>query len=153
MGERSNEEIVNAYVRAYSADDEAALRALRHVSWTVEYPQSGERIRGHDNERAIAEHYPGGLPDIDPQSIIGNEDRWVVSPSFTYERIVGSGDTWFLRGKARYPDGSTWYLASVLHLVDGLIHHEITYWAEPFEPPAWRAPWVERIETSESARV
>ena len=53
--------------------------------------------------------------------------------------------------QGHYPDGSTWYLASVYHLVDALIHHEITYWAEPFESPAWRAQWVERIPPSESA--
>ena len=70
---------------------------------------------------------------------------WVVSPSFTYERIVGSGDAWFIRGKARYPDGSTWHVASIYLLRDGLILKEITYWAEPFESPAWRAEWVERI--------
>jgi SnoaL-like domain len=143
MGQPSNEDVVNAYLRAYTANDESAMRALRHTDWMVEYPQSGERIRGHANERAIAAHYPGGLPEIDPQAVIGSEDHWVVSPSFTYERIVGSGDSWFVRGRALYPDRSTWYVASILHLRDGLIHHEITYWAEPFEPPAWRAQWVE----------
>jgi hypothetical protein len=145
MGPRSNEEIVNAYLRAYTVDDSAALGALRHPDWMVDYPQSGERIRGHANDRAVAANYPGGLPGLATDQVIGSEDRWVVSPSFTYERIVGSGDSWFVRGKALYPDGSTWYVASVYHLVDGLIHHEITYWAEPFESPAWRAEWVERI--------
>ncbi len=31
-------------------------------------------------------------------------------------------------------------------LRDGRIVREVTYWAEPFESPAWRAAWVEAIE-------
>jgi len=145
MPQRSNEEVVNAYLQSLSHNDEHAMGALRHPDWAVDYPQSGERIRGHANDRAIADNYPGGVPEISPQDVIGSEDRWVVSPSFTYERIVGSGDTWFVHGKAVYPGGSIWYVASIYHLRDGLIHHEITYWAQPFEPPAWRAQWVESI--------
>jgi hypothetical protein len=145
MVQRSNEEVVNAYFRAMIDNDEPTMGALRDPKWTCDYPQSGERIRGHANERAIADNYPGGLPDIAPQSILGSEDRWVVSPSFTYERIVGSGDTWFAYGQVRYPNGSTWYVATIVHLRDGLIHREITFWAEPFESPAWRAQWVEPI--------
>jgi SnoaL-like domain len=145
MSPRSNEEIVNAYLRALVANDEPAMAAVRDPDWIIEYPQSGERIRGHANERAIADNYPGGLPELAPDQVVGSEDRWVVSPSFTYERIVGSGDVWFVRGKAHYPDGSTWYVASIYRLRDGLIINETTYWAEPFESPAWRAEWVERI--------
>ena len=74
MGQRSNEEIVNAYLRAYIEDDEPAMHALRHPDWMVDYPQSGERIRGHANERAIAANYPGGLPGIATDQVIGNED-------------------------------------------------------------------------------
>jgi len=145
MGQRSNEDIVNAYLRSLNDRDEPAIGALRHPQWTSDYPQSGERIRGHANERAIADNYPGGLPAVETGSVVGTEDRWVVSPSFTYERIVGSGDTWFAHGKALYPDGSTWYVANIFHLREGLIYREITFWALPFEPPAWRAEWVEPI--------
>jgi hypothetical protein len=34
----------------------------------------------------------------------------------------------------------------LIELVDGRIHRESSYFAEPFDPPAWRAPYVERIE-------
>ena len=46
-------------------------RALRDPDWILDYPQSGERIRGHANERAIADNYPGGLPEVDPGRIVG----------------------------------------------------------------------------------
>ena len=145
MADRTNEEVVRAYLDAIVANDADALGALRDPDWLLDYPQSGERIRGHANERAIADNYPGGLPKVEPQRIAGSEDRWVVTPSFTYERIAGSGDTWWSAGTARYPDGSTWYIANMYHLRGGRIHREITYWALPFDAPAWRAPWVELI--------
>jgi len=146
MPQRSNEEVVNAYLQALIANDAQALGALRHPDWVLEYPQSGERIRGHANDRAIADHYPGGVPELDPEAPIGSEDRWVVSPSFTYERIAGSGDVWFANGRALYADGSIWFVANIYRLRDGLIVHETTFWAAAFDPPAWRAQWVELME-------
>ncbi len=145
MAERTSEEIVHAYMRALTDNDEAALASLRDPDWVLDYPQSGERIRGHANERGIADHYPGGLPDVDAGRIVGSEDRWVVTPSFTFERIAGSGETWWSEGRARYPDGSTWHIVSMYKLHDRRIAHEVTYWAEPFDAPDWRAQWVEPI--------
>ena len=146
MAEPTNDEVIHAYIHALTVDDAVALGQLRDPGWYVDYPQSGERIRGHANERAIADNYPGGLPDIDPSRIVGSEDKWVVTPSFTFERVVGSGDTWWSEGRARYPDGSLWHIVSMYRLHDGRVAREITYWAEPFEAPAWRAGWVEAIE-------
>ncbi len=145
MAERTNEEVIRAYLQATVDNDSEAFARLRDPAWTLDYPQSGERIRGHANDRAIAEHYPGGLPEVDPGRIVGSEDRWVVTPSFTFERIAGSGDTWWGEGRARYPDGSTWHVATMYRLRGGRIFHETTYWALPFDPPAWRAEWVEAI--------
>jgi hypothetical protein len=145
MAELTNDEVIHAYIHALTVDDAAALAQLRDPGWVLDYPQSGERIRGHANERAIADNYPGGLPDFDPNRIVGSEDRWVVSPSFTFQRVAGSGETWWTEGRARYPDGSLWHLVTMFRLHDGRVAREITYWAEPFEAPAWRAAWVEEI--------
>jgi hypothetical protein len=146
MPEPTNEEIIRAYLQAMTDNDEAEMRRLRDPDWMVDYPQSGERIRGSDNERAIADNYPGGLPDIASARVVGSEDTWVVTPGFTFERIAGSGDTWWGEGRARYPNGSNWHVASMYQLRHGRVYREITYWAEPFDPPAWRAQWVEPIE-------
>jgi hypothetical protein len=143
----TNDEIVHRYVAAYVADDRDAMGALRHPDWSVQYPQSGERVRGHANMTAMMEHYPGGAPTLEPRRVVGTEDRYVVTPMFTFERIVGGGDAWWADGLAHYPDGSTWHTIVLLELVDGLVHRETAYYAEPFEAPAWRAPWVERADT------
>jgi hypothetical protein len=146
MAEPTNEQILRAYLQALVANDADAMARFRDADWSIDYPQSGERIHGHANERAIADHYPGGLPEIDPGRIVGSEDRWVFTPSFTFERIAGSGEHWWVEGHARYPDGALWYMTTMLQIRKGLIHREITYWSQPFESPAWRAQWVDPIE-------
>ena len=56
---------------------------MRHADWTVEWPQSGERVRGHANDLAIMGNWPGGLPEAGEIRIVGSEDRWVMTPAFT----------------------------------------------------------------------
>ncbi|MEK6719677.1 MAG: nuclear transport factor 2 family protein [Chloroflexota bacterium] len=146
MPERTNEEVVRAYLGAMEAKDIDAVSTLRHPDFTSEWPQSGERIRGDANMRAIDEHYPGGLPDQHTGHIVGSEDRWVVTPSYTIQRVVGSGDFWWGDGTMSYSDGSTWFAAMLLEVRDGRIYRETAYFCEPFEAPAWRAQWVERMD-------
>jgi hypothetical protein len=146
MPERSNEEVVRAYWAAHAAQDLETLGNLRHADWTVEWPQSGERIRGDANSRASLVQYPGGLPALKAERIVGSEDRWVTTPLYSVQRIVGNGDFWWGDGTITYPDGSTWCLAALLELRDGRIYREPNYFAERFDAPAWRAPWVERMD-------
>jgi hypothetical protein len=111
----------------------------------MEWPQSGERIRGWANVRALHEHYPGGLPkDLDGK-VIGSEDKWVVGPSFNVLRIEGTGDVYTLIGSATYPDGQTWQVVSVVELRSGKIAKTTEVYGAPFDPPAWRSQWVERM--------
>ncbi len=112
-----------------------------------EMPQSGERIRGRGNARAIAEGYPGGVGTLDPAAgkLIGADDRWVMTPSFSILRIEGSGDTFTYAGTIRYPaTGEVWHLVAIAVVRDGKIARTTTYYAPKFEAPAWRAPYVER---------
>ncbi len=145
MSEPTNEEIVRSYIAAMEAHDLDGMERLRHEDYVLEWPQSGERIRGAANARAIDEHIPQGLPELESVRIVGSEDQWVTTPAFTIQRVVGSGDTWWADGRVRYPDGSTWHIVSIMELRDGLVHHETNYFAEPFDAPDWRAPWVERM--------
>jgi hypothetical protein len=102
-------------------------------------------IRGWDNVRAVHENYPGGLPKDLDSKVIGSEDRWVVGPSFNVLRIEGSGDVYTLIGSARYPDGQTWQVVSVVELRSGKIAKTMDVYGAPFDPPAWRSQWVERM--------
>jgi len=60
MPKPSNEEIVRRYVAAHTAHDYDTVGALRDPEWTVEWPQSGERVRGGANDRAIMGAYKSG---------------------------------------------------------------------------------------------
>ena len=146
MTARSNEEVVRAYAAAHRAHDYDAVGRLRHPDWTAEWPQTGERVRGHANDLAIMSNWPGGLPDAGMLHIVGSEDRWVATPGMTLQRVVGNGDTWWADGVATYPDGSTWFAAMIAEVRDGQIYRETWFFAPPLEAPAWRAAWVERID-------
>lgn len=137
--------VFEAFLRAVNSRDTAALGELVHPEYVETYPQSGERTRGAENLRAIIEHYPGGYEDKGLERVVGSEDRWVVTPVFTLLRIEGAGDTFTSVQKARYPDGSDWYVVSVGEIRDGRVWRVQTFFAATFDAPAWRSPWVEVI--------
>jgi len=91
----------------------------------LEYPQSGERIRGRHNIQASREAQP-------------NAKR------FTVRRIVGSGDLWVTEFILTY-DGRPSYSVSVMEFVNGKVSRETQYFADPFEPGPSRAQWVEKM--------
>ena len=146
MASETNADIVRRYTAAHAAHDYETVGSLRHRDWAEEWPQTGERVRGHANDAAIMANYPGGTPEVGEVRMTGSEDRWVVTPAMTIQRVMGGGDTFFGDGTASYPDGSTWFVAALLQLRDGKILHETWYFAPPLEAPAWRAQWVERID-------
>jgi hypothetical protein len=147
MPERSNEEIVRRYWRAHAAHDHKTVSELRHPDWLAEWPQSRERVRGDANDRAIMDNYPGGEPHLDAtHRIVGAEDRWVVTPAYTVQRVIGNGDAWWGSGIGTYPDGKVWHFVAMVELRDGKIYRETAYFAEPFDPPEWRAAWVETMD-------
>jgi ketosteroid isomerase-like protein len=145
MDDNRNADLVDRYFSAVAANDFETLARLRAPDWIEDWPQSGERIRGHDRYRAIHERYPGGFPDIEVERLVGAEDRWVMTPSMTVQRVIGSGDVWVAEGLNQYGDGSSARIVAIIELRDGLVRRQHTYFAAPFEAPAWRADWVEPI--------
>jgi hypothetical protein len=130
------------YLRAMSALDFATLRELTHPDLENYYPQSGELIRGIGNVEAIMVNYPGATTGTF-ERIVGGEERFIRSPLFTIIRV--EGDDAALTGiqRVRYPDGSTWFVIALCQMKDGLVYRVESYFAPYFDPPAWRASWVE----------
>src|SRR2546425_5423209 len=104
MGEPTNREIVERYLAAMPGDQET-LRSLRHERFQEDWPQTGERIPSADQAAEIHTHYPGGLPTGGVERIVGSEDRWVMTPSYTVLRVNGTGDVYTALLRARYADG------------------------------------------------
>jgi hypothetical protein len=89
----------------------------------MEMPQSGERIVGRDKMREFQQAYPN-------------------PPQISLRRIIGSGDIFIVEGKSDYGTEIS-YVADIVEFRNGQICRETRYYASPFEPPEWRAQWVE----------
>ena len=130
---------------AFAAHAEDHLGTITSLAPDFEdvYPQSGEHTHGAANLRAIIEHYPGGYTGGGVDRVVGAEDRWVTTPAFSLLRIEGTGDTFTAVSRGRYPDGSDWFVVNLGQVRDGLVWRVQTFFAQTFEPPAWRSAWVE----------
>ena len=139
----THEAVVRRYAASLASHDLDELARLRHPDWTVEWPQSGERVHSSESFAAIINAYPGGPPRVEVSRIVGSEDRWVVTPGNTVLRVAGSGDFWWSEWRMTYPDGQEYQVIALIELRDGLVHREVVYWAPPFEAPDWRRPFVD----------
>ena len=91
----------------------------------LEYPQSGERIRGRRHIQASRAAQP-------------NQKRFAV------RRILGGADLWVTEFVLTY-DGQPSYVVSIMELNDGKVSRETQYFGDAFEPGPSRAQWVERM--------
>jgi hypothetical protein len=68
-----------------------------------------------------------------------------TSPKFSYKRMLGGGDLFVVEGTIDYGDGIPVSYVGIGELSDGKIKKMTEYFANPFEAPAWRAPFVEKM--------
>jgi hypothetical protein len=92
----------------------------------LEWPQGGERVRGKANIMAVRSAYP-------------------ARQEFEVHRIIGCQDLWVNEYTIRY-DGRPCSAVGIMEFRDGKVVRERIYFGEPWEPPAWRAQWVEPME-------
>jgi hypothetical protein len=111
---------------ASDADDFATEHEIYRADAVLEYPQSGERIRGRHNIQESRAAQP-------------NKKR------FTVRRILGGGDLWISELVLTY-DGHPSYVASIMEFEGGEVIRETQYFGEPFEPGPSRAHLVERMQ-------
>ena len=126
-------------------DDDAAILALirEHYEWTgrdevrasalyaddaaLEFPQSGERIRGRQNIIAFRTAYPAKVT-IDMYRTSGSGTLWVNESTILYDGAEPHGG------------------ASIMEFAGGKVVRERIYIGARWEPPTWRAQWVEMME-------
>jgi hypothetical protein len=111
---------------ASDTNDFATEHQIYRADAVLEYPQSGERIRGRANIQASREAQP-------------NAKR------FTVRRMLGVGDLWISELVLTY-DGKPFYTVSIMEFEGGEVVRETQYFGDPFEPGPSRAQWVERME-------
>ena len=128
-----NRAMATAFEEVLKTGDYAKLTALIQEfatdDFVEEWPQSGERL-----SKAAAlrmSEYP---------QLSG------TSPKFTYKRMLGGGDLFVVEGTIDYGDGIPVSYVGIGEVRDGKVARMTEYFANPFEAPAWRADFVERME-------
>ena len=117
---------LEAHWAASDANDFDTEHRIYREDAVLEYPQSGERIRGRRNIQIT-------------RSIQPNRKR------FTVQRIVGGGDLWVTEFVLSY-DGKPSYTVSIMEFAGDEVARETQYFGDPFEASAARAEYVERME-------
>jgi hypothetical protein len=92
----------------------------------LEFPQGGERIRGKANIIAFRSAYPAKV-------------------DFQMDRTTGSGDLWVNEYVIRYDGVKPTYIVGIMEFRGGKVFRERLYFGDPWDPPAWRAQWVEPL--------
>ena len=111
---------------ASDANDFETEHRIYHDDAVLEYPQSGERIRGRSNIQAQRSTQPS-------------------KKRFSVRRIVGGGDLWVTEFILTYA-GKPSYTVSIMEFKGDKVARETQYFADPFEAASWRAQWVERMD-------
>jgi SnoaL-like domain len=111
---------------ASDADDFAAEHEIYEDHAVLEYPQSGERIRGRGNIQASRRAQPS-------------------RKRFTVRRMLGGGGLWISEVVITYDERPV-YVVSIMELQGGKVVRETQYFGESFEPGPSRAQWAERMD-------
>lgn len=123
----NNKQILENFWATMETNDFHAAAQLLHDEYTLEWPQSGERIRGRDNFAAMNTAYPA-------------EGKW----TFHINHIAADGD--LVVTDVSVSDGKLRDRCITFSTIrDGRIWKQIEFWPESFNAPDWRTQWVERI--------
>ena len=112
---------------ASDANDFETEHLIYRADAVLEYPQSGERTRGRSNIQNQRASQPS-------------------KKRFSIRRIIGSADLWVTEFILTY-DGKPSYTVSIMEFKGVKVARETQYFADPFPAPAFRAQWVERMDT------
>jgi len=108
------------------ANDFVAEHEIYADHAVLEYPQSGERIRGAHDIQASRMAQPS-------------------RKRFTVRRVVGGGGLWVSELILTYDEQPT-HVVSIMEFAGDKVVRETQYFGEPFEPGPSRAQWVERMD-------
>src|SRR5579864_9060847 len=112
---------------ASDANDFETEHRIYHEDVVLEYPQSGEKIRGRRNIQIT-------------RSIQPNKKR------FTVKRIIGGGELWITEFILSY-DAKPSDTGSIMEFRGNKVARETQYFADPFEASPARAPYVEQMDS------
>ena len=127
MQEQQIRTALDQHWAASDANDFETEHRIYHEDAVLDYPQSGERTRGRSNIQNQRASQP-------------SQKRFIV------RRIIGTGAIWVTELILTY-DGKPSYTVSIMEFSGDKVARETQYFADPFAAPAFRAQWVERMDT------
>jgi hypothetical protein len=130
MGDRAVRAALERHWTASDANDFKIEHEIYREDAVLDYPQSGERIRGRQSIQ-------------ESRSVQPNKKR------FTVRRMIGGRDLWVTEFVLTY-DGIPSYVVSIMEFRDELVAHETQYFSDRFDPAPSRAHLVERVGESTS---
>jgi hypothetical protein len=125
VGDWKIRDALDQHWAASDANDLEREHDIYREDAVLDYPQSGERLKGRHAIQASRAAQP-------------NQKR------FTVRRIIGAGALWVTEFILTY-DGRPSYTVSIMEFVDGKVARETQYFGDPFPPGPSRAQWVEPI--------
>ena len=114
MDDRTVRAALERHWNASDASDFKVEHEIYREDAVLDYPQSGERIRGRSHIQ-------------ESRFVQPNRKR------FTVRRIIGSGNLW-VTGFLINCDGIPSYSVSIIEFREGLVAHETQYFANRFDP-------------------
>ena len=127
-----NSEVIRRYRDAVESGDLSTMSVLLDDFGTddfvQEWPQSGERLRREASKRLSTEY----------------ADKTGTNPKMSLGDIKTCGDLAVIEGTIDYGNGVPVRYVGIAEFRDGKVSRITEYFAEPFEAPAWRAPFVEQ---------
>jgi SnoaL-like protein len=125
-----NEAEVRAMIEdhfAASTDDIVRASQIYADDAVLEFPQGKERIRGRADIISFRSAYPARV-------------------TFRMHRTIGRQDLWVNEYEIRYDDADPLNVVGIMEFADGKVVRERIYFGQPWDPPAWRARWVEPMD-------
>ena len=126
MDDRTVRVALERHWEASDASDFEVEHEIYREDAVLDYPQSGERIRGRHNIQQSRTVQP-------------------TKKRFTVRRMIGGGDLWITEFVLTY-DGIPSYVVSIMEFSEGLVARETQYFADRFDPGPSRAHLVERMD-------
>jgi hypothetical protein len=125
MDDQAVRQALQRHWDASDASDFEAEHEIYHEDAVLDYPQSGERIRGRRNIQESRTVQPN-TKHFQVRRMIGNGELWVTEFVLTYDEVPS-------------------YVVSIMEFRDGMVAHETQYFSDRFAPAPSRAHLVEKI--------
>jgi hypothetical protein len=122
MSEHTNREAADRLFAAWERWDLDTVESLVANDAIDSRPQSGEHFVGQANIMAMYQAVPG-------------------PPKIRWQSIRGGPAVWVAQGIVEYGEGPV-HIIGIVEFADGKIVKGDYYFANPFEPPEYRARWA-----------